>query len=65
MKAMKEKLYIYMNKNNALDLVDLPLGRKSIQNNWVINIKRNTYGSIERYKTQLVAKEYTKEEGID
>jgi hypothetical protein len=46
-------------------LVDLPSGRRSIENKWVLKIKRKTDGSIERYKAQLVAKGYTQEEGID
>jgi hypothetical protein len=46
-------------------LVDLPSGRRSIENKWVLKIKRKTDESIERYKAQLVAKGYTQEEGID
>jgi len=46
-------------------LVDLPSGRRSIGNKWVLKIKRKTDGSIERYKAQLVVKGYTQEEGID
>ena len=46
-------------------MVDLPSGRRSIENKWVLKIKRKTDESIERYKAQLVAKGYTQEEGID
>ena len=46
-------------------MVDLPSGRRSIGNKWVLKIKRKTDGSIERYKVRLVAKDYTQEEEID
>ena len=46
-------------------MVDLPPGRKSIGNKWILKIKRKADGSIERYKARLVAKGYTQEEGID
>ena len=46
-------------------MVDLPSGRRSIENKWVLKIKCKADGSIERYKTWLVAKGYTQEEGID
>ena len=46
-------------------MVDLPLGRRSIGNKWILKIKRKADGSIERYKARLVAKGYTQEERID
>ena len=54
-----------MKTNQVWDLVDLPSGRRSIGNKWVLKIKRKADGSIERYKTRLVVKGYTEEEGID
>ena len=51
--------------NNVWELVDLPQGRKAIQNKWVLKIKHKVDGSIERYKTRLVTKGYTEQEGID
>jgi len=46
-------------------LVDLLSGRRSIENKWVLKIKRKTDGLIECYKARLVVKGYTQEEGID
>ena len=54
-----------MDKNNVWELVDHPLGRKTIGNKWVIKVKRKADGSIDRYNTRLVAKGYTQREGID
>ena len=48
-----------MKSNQVWDLVDLLLGRKTIGNNWVLNNKHKVDGTIDRYKTRLVAKGYT------
>jgi Reverse transcriptase (RNA-dependent DNA polymerase) len=64
MKAMKEKMES-MRSNNVWELVDLPEGRKTIGNKWVLKIKRLADGSIDRYKARLVSKGYTQQEGID
>ena len=45
-----------MESNHVYDLVDLPPGRKTIGNKWVLNIKRKAYGTIDKYKARLVAK---------
>uniref|UniRef100_A0A2N9GDW0 Reverse transcriptase Ty1/copia-type domain-containing protein n=1 Tax=Fagus sylvatica TaxID=28930 RepID=A0A2N9GDW0_FAGSY len=45
--------------------LDLPSGRKSIGNKWVLKIKRKTDGSIDKYKARLVAKGYTQRKGVD
>ena len=54
-----------MKKNQVWDLVNLPPGRKTIGNKWVLKVKRQADGSIERYKARLMAKGYTQKEGID
>ena len=46
-------------------MVDLPSGRRSIKNKWVLKIKHKADRLIECYKTRLVVKGYTQEEGID
>ncbi|XP_022899289.1 uncharacterized protein LOC111412586 [Olea europaea var. sylvestris] len=62
--AMEEEMES-MKSNQVWDLVDLPSGRKAIGNKCVLKIKRRVDGIIERYKTHLVAKDYTQQEGID
>ena len=62
--AMEEEMES-MQINKVCDLVDLPKGRRAVGNKWVLKIKRNVDGSIERYKARLVAKGYTQLQGID
>ena len=64
MSAMQEELDS-MKKNQVWELVDLPKGRKSVGNKWVLKIKRKADGSIDRYKARLVAKGFTQIEGVD
>ncbi|KAL0311685.1 UNVERIFIED_CONTAM: Retrovirus-related Pol polyprotein from transposon TNT 1-94 [Sesamum calycinum] len=54
-----------MAKNNVWELVDLPTGRKTIGNKWVLKVKRKADGSIDKFKARLVAKGYNQKEGID
>jgi hypothetical protein len=46
-------------------LVSHPSGKQLIGCRWVYKIKHRSVGTIERYKTLLVAKGYTQLEGID
>lgn len=46
-------------------LVNLPPGSNPIGLKWVFKIKRNSNGSINKYKSLLVAKEYVQRYGID
>lgn len=48
--------------NPTWTLTDLPLRKVTIGCKWVYKIKYNYDGSIERYKTRLVAKDYTERE---
>ena len=61
--AMKEEKNS-MESNRVWELVDLPLGHKTIGNKWVLNIKHKADGTIDIYKARLVAKGYTQQEGI-
>ena len=57
-KDMEEKIKS-MKTNQVWDLVNVPLGRRSIRNKCVLKIKCKVDGSIEHHKARLVAKGYT------
>ena len=61
---MKDELKS-MAQNGVWDLVELPEGCKRVRCKWVFKTKRDSYGNIERHKTQLVAKGFTQKNGID
>ena len=61
--AMEEEMNS-MKPNQVWDLVDLPPGRRTVWNKWVLNIKRKADETIDIYKARLVAKGYTQQEGI-
>ncbi|KAL0291278.1 UNVERIFIED_CONTAM: hypothetical protein Scaly_2644400 [Sesamum calycinum] len=52
--AMKEEMSS-MAKNNVWELVDLPIGRKTIGNKWVLKVKCKANGRIDKFKARLVA----------
>ena len=54
-----------MDKNEAWDLVELPIGRKVVGSKWLFKKKLNAEGKVEKYKSHLVAKGYSQVEGID
>ena len=62
--AMKDEL-VSMDHNQVWDIVDLPSGKRPIGCKWIYKTKLNPDGSIERYKSRLVAKGFTQREGID
>ena len=64
----KEAMYEEMRallKNHTWDIVLLPKGKKPVGCRWVYTLKCKAYGSLERYKAQLVARGYTQTHGID
>ena len=61
---MKKEL-VALSKNHTWDLVTLPPGKSVIGCKWIYKIKTRSDGSIECYKTRLIAKGFTQEYGID
>ena len=51
--------------NLTWTITSLPLGKKPIGCKWVYKVKYKSDGSIERFKAMLVAKGFTKKEGLD
>jgi hypothetical protein len=54
-----------MDKNEAWDLVELSTGINPIGSKWMFKNKLNAEGKFQKYKAQLVAKNYSQVEGID
>lgn len=54
-----------LEKNHTWNLVDLPDGRKVIDNKWVFKIKHNSAGDVQRFKARLVIRGFTQQYGID
>ena len=54
-----------IDKNETWVLVEKPQGVKLIGLKWVFKVKRNADGSINKFKSRLVAKGYVQEQGID
>ena len=61
---MKEELDA-LSKNHTWDLVTLPPGKSVVGCKWIYKIKTHSDGTIQRYKTSLVAKGFTQENEID
>lgn len=59
------KEYASLMDNGTWALVELPEGRKAIGCKWVLKIKRNPDGSVNKYKARLVIKGYAQKYGID
>jgi len=52
-------------KNNTWEIVKLPSNKRVVGCRWVFIVKHNADGSVERYKTRLVAQEFTQTYEID
>jgi len=63
-KAMDEEMDS-LDKNEAWQLVQLPVGRKFVGSKWLFKKKLNAEGKVDKYKARLVAKGYSQVEGID
>jgi hypothetical protein len=61
--GMKEEMDSLEN-NQTWDLVQLPTGKKALQNKWVYKLKEED-GGEKRYKARLVVKGFAQKKGID
>ena len=52
-------------QNHMWELVDLPLGSKTLGYKWIFKKKMKADGSIDKYKARLVIKGCKKKEGLD
>ncbi|KAH9298835.1 hypothetical protein KI387_030517, partial [Taxus chinensis] len=51
-------------ENQTWDLVNLPEGKRALQNKWVYRVK-DEEGGKKRYKARLVVKGFAQKQGID
>ena len=51
-------------KNDTYELTELPKGRKSLKNKWVLKVK-NDNEKLLKYKARLVVKGFGQKQGID
>jgi hypothetical protein len=52
-------------EHKVWELVDLPKGRKVIGSRWVFDLKKDSSGTITRFKAHLIVKGYIQVQGID
>lgn len=52
-------------ERNTWVLQELPQGRRAIGVKWVLKIKVNAQGELEKFKARLVAKGYSQVKGLD
>lgn len=62
LKPMRDEI-VALELNKTWTIIDLPPHKIAIGCHWIYKIKHKADGSIERYKSRLVAKGYTQLEG--
>jgi hypothetical protein len=60
--GMKEEMDSSVN-NHTWDLVQLPVGKRALQNKWVYNLKEED-GGKQQYKATLIVKGFAQKKGI-
>ena len=61
----KESEYSSLLKNDTWDLVPPPEGKNIVGSRWVLKVKRDENGCIDRFKARLVAQGYSQVKGVD
>ena len=64
LEAMKSEMGS-MYENNVCTLVDLPIDRQEIENEWIFKKKTDADANVTVYKARLVAKGFRQVQGID
>jgi len=64
LEAMKSEMGS-MYENQVWTLVDLPNGRKAVENKWIFKRKTDADGNVTVYKARLVAKGFRQIQGVD
>lgn len=64
MSAMREEINAFA-ENDTWDLVQLPTGKRAIDNRWVLRVKYKSDGSIDRYRARLVVRGIFQRAGLD
>ena len=57
--------YSSLINNETWELVPPPLDANIVGSKWVLKVKRDANGNINRYKARLVAQGYSQTQGID
>ena len=64
-KEAMESEYLSLMQNDTWELVPLPEGQNIVGSKWVLKVKRNADGTVDRFKARLVAQGYTQTQGVD
>ncbi|CAN0071865.1 unnamed protein product, partial [Phaeothamnion confervicola] len=60
-----ESEYLSLQEHGTFEICELPAERKALGCRWVLKKKRNTDGSVARFKARLVAQGFNQQEGVD
>ncbi|CAM9144943.1 unnamed protein product, partial [Phaeothamnion confervicola] len=57
--------YLSLQEHGTFEICELPAERRALGCRWVLKKKRNTDGSVVRFKARLVAQGFNQQEGVD
>ena len=57
--------YLSLMQNDRWELVPPPEGQNIVGSKWVLKVKHNADGTVDRFKARLVAQGYTQTQGVD